>query len=91
MKRTIKVIAVVLILILLACSLTACGNERIFDLNYTFHYAYINGPSGWKEFEIVRWSNYEDGDMVQVETKAGNIVLGHANTIIITKNKIDFN
>lgn len=25
------------------------------------------------------------------ESTAGNVILGHANTIILTKNKVDFN
>lgn len=86
-----KYIAVILVLVILMLTLTACGNMQLIDTNWNFDYAYVNEQSGWKEFEITSWINYDDGDMVQFTTINGNTVLGHSSVIILAKNRIDFN
>lgn len=38
-----------------------------------------DGASEWKTLDIDKWTDYEDGDSVQVETTDGDIYLFHAS------------
>lgn len=63
--------------------LTACGNKDMFDTNYTFDRAIIALPNGEVvEVEIDKWTDYEDGDKLQIIAKDGSIYL--TNTLNCT-------
>ena len=56
--------------------LTACGNKDMFDTNYTFDRAIIALPNGEVvEVEIDKWTDYEDGDQLQIIAKDGTVYL----------------
>lgn len=56
--------------------LTACGNKDMFDTNYTFDRAIIALPNGEVvEVEIDKWTDYEDGDQIQIITEDGTVYL----------------
>lgn len=64
-----KFIVVVLALIM-SLSLTACGNKDMWDTVYTFDYAQITTQKGEVvEGKVVSWTDYEDGDQIQVTIK----------------------
>ena len=56
--------------------LTGCGNKDLFDTNYTFDRAIIALPNGeYIEVEIDKWTDYEDGDQLQIIAKDGTVYL----------------
>ena len=56
--------------------LTGCGNKDMFDTNYTFDRAIIALPNGEVvEVEIDKWTDYEDGDQLQIIAKDGTVYL----------------
>lgn len=64
-----KIFAVILTLIMIL-SLTACGNKDIWDTVYTFDYAQITTQKGEVvEGKVVSWTDYDDGDSIQVTIK----------------------
>ena len=48
-------------------ALSGCGNKQIFDTTYTFTRAIISLPDGTViDGKVERWTDYEDGDQIQV-------------------------
>ena len=60
-------------------------NKDTWDTNYTFDAAICysdfdgNGVGEWKTFEINNWTDYSDGDSIQITTKDGDVYLFHAS------------
>jgi hypothetical protein len=73
-----KFIAVILILIMVFV-LTGC-NKQIIDLNYHFNYAIIQLPNGdIVEGEVQSWTDFEDGDQIQVKIDGVTYLVHSAN------------
>lgn len=54
-------------LMITGMSLTAC-NKQVFDTNLTFNYAMIQLQNGETvEGEVQKWTDFEDGDQIQVK------------------------
>ena len=86
MKRKIKGI----FLGLAVCSgmVVSCGcNQTVFDTEYTFEKAVVCIGGEWQEVEIKKWTDYEDGDQIQIETKDGYVYLVHSNNITLIHKK----
>ena len=67
----------------LALGLTGCGNKDMWDTVYTFDKAIISLPNGnIIEGEVESWTDYEDGDQIQV-TIDGVIYLVHSSNVIL--------
>ena len=70
-----RVLALVLAATLAIGGLTGCGNKDVWDTVYTFDYAIIKLPNGEiVEGKVDKWTDYEDGDQLQV-TIDGKIYL----------------
>lgn len=81
-----KVLAVMLTSLMIL-GLTGCGNKDIFDTVYTFNRAIIELPNGEViEGKVNRWSDYEDGDQIQV-TINGTIYLVHSSKCVLISDK----
>lgn len=85
--NTIKKIVLLLTTIVMALSITACGNKTLLDTTYTFDEAIIRLPDGNViSGEVMTWTDYEDGDSLQITLKDGNTYLVHAsNAVLICK------
>lgn len=78
MKKII-VILLVAIMVLSTLTLTGCGNKDLFDTVYTFDYCIIQLPNGSViEGKVVTWTDYSDGDQLQVQLEDGNTYLVHS-------------
>ena len=81
-----KVLAVMLISLMIL-GLTGCGNKHMFDTVYTFDRANIELPNGGVvEGKIDRWTDYEDGDQIQI-TIDGTIYLVHSSKCVLINDK----
>ena len=80
----IKKFGVAVLIAMVMISLYA-RNKDMWDTNYTFDAAICysdfdgDGVGEWKTFEINNWTNYSDGDSIQIKTKDGDVYLFHAS------------
>ena len=82
-----KVLATLIITLFMITALTGCGNKQIIDLTYGFDRAIISLPNGdVVEGEIDSWTDYEDGDQIQVKID-GVTYLVHSSNIVLIKEK----
>ena len=78
-----KIIAIILSALMLVATLTGCGNKDLWDTNYTYDKAIISMPDGTiLEGKISNWTDYEDGDQIQV-TIDGKVYLVHSSNIVL--------
>lgn len=67
-------------------SLTACGNQQVFDTTWRFETAICALPGGGAaEYEVVSWKDYEDSDMIQIQTPDFTILTHSSNCYLKTK------
>lgn len=80
----IKKFGVAVLIAMVMISLYA-RNKDMWDTNYTFDTAICysdfdgDGVGEWKTFEINNWTDYSDGDSIQIKTKDGDVYLFHAS------------
>ena len=81
-----KILATVLILASMTIFLSGC-NKQIFDTTYSFNKAIISLPSGEViEGKVESWTDYEDGDQIQVKIN-DTTYLVHSSNIVLIKEK----
>ena len=80
----IKKFGVAVLIAMVMISLYA-RNKDMWDTNYAFDAAICysdfdgDGVGEWKTFEINDWTDYSDGDSIQIKTKNGDVYLFHAS------------
>ena len=81
-----KILVATLILAMLVVTLSSC-NKEIFDTTYSFDRAIISLPNGEViEGKVDSWTDYEDGDQIQVKIN-GVTYLVHSENIVLIKEK----
>lgn len=81
-----KKIIMMIILVLAVLSLTSCGNRQLFDTTWVFTKAVCKMPDGTvEEFPIKSWKDYEDSDMIQIETSYHSFLTHSSNCFLKTK------
>lgn len=73
-----KIIIMTAIAIMACTSLAGCGNKAIIDTTYTFDKAVIYVGGEWLTVEVEAWTDYEDGDQIQIKSTDGNTYLVHS-------------
>ncbi len=83
-----KAFALVAIIVIIALTLSACGNMQMVDTTYTFNYAVIYKPNGevYVEGPVESWKDYSDGDQLQIKIN-GVTYLTHASLCIMSTKK----
>lgn len=82
MKKKILIIMILVILVLTLVVTTGC-NKQIVDLKLKFTNAYVKVGEEWIDVEIKKWTDYEDGDQIQIILNDGTVMLVHSNNIIL--------
>lgn len=89
-KKRMKKIKIILVLaIVTALLLTGC-NKQILDFQYDFDAAIVtlNGES--KLYRIDQWTDYQDGEQLQLTLQDGSVILVSTyNTILVQFNSSD--
>lgn len=81
-----KKVLAILITLLMVATMSGC-NKQIFDMTYSFDKAIISLPNGEIiEGRIDSWTDYEDGDQIQVKIN-GVTYLVHSADIVLIKEK----
>ncbi len=82
-----KILSTIMIALLMAATLSSCGNKQIFDTTYKFDRAIISLPNGdIIEGKVDEWTDYEDGDQIQVKVN-GVTYLVHSSDVVLIKEK----
>lgn len=81
-----RVLALILAATLAIGGLTGCGNKDMWDTVYTFDYAIIKLPNGEIiEGKVDKWTDYEDGDQLQVTIDGKIYLTSTLNCTLIQK------
>ena len=79
-----KLLAVLLTTVTLL-SLTGC-NKQVFDTTYSYEYAIINIGNGEViEGKVQSWTDYADGDQIQVKIDGKNYLVHSCNITLISE------
>ena len=79
-----RILAIVMLLVLTALALTACGNRQMFDTNFKFDRAIISLPNGDViTGEVQSWRDFEDGDQIQVKIDGKTYLVHSSNAALI--------
>ena len=82
-----KIIAILLALVLIlgAAVLAGC-NKQMVDLTYSYEYAIIGLPNGETvEGKVSSWTDFEDGDQLQVKIDGKTYLVHSSNVVLISK------
>ena len=80
-----RVLALILAATLAVSTLTGC-NKDMWDTVYTFDYAIIKLPNGEVvEGKVDKWTDYEDGDQLQVTIDGKIYLTSTLNCTLIQK------
>lgn len=81
-----KIFTFVLVLALLVVALSGC-NKQIFDVTYKFDKAIIQLPNGEVvSGQIDSWTDFEDGDQIQVTMNGKTYLVHSSNIVLIAEN-----
>ena len=80
MKKVLSLILMFITVLLLS----GC-NKQIVDFKNHFKKVHIVAEK--KCYEIEKWTDYEDGDQIQVKIKGYGYCLFHSNQIILVEDK----
>lgn len=80
MKKIISICAG----LVLAFSMSACGNQTLFDTTYTFDRVQIRMMDGSVvEGEVESWTDFESSDMLQVKVDGKTYLTYSSNVVLI--------
>ena len=84
MKKLLALMLVVIV-VLSTALLSGC-NKQMVDLTYSYEYAIIALPNGEVvEGKVSSWTDYEDGDQLQVKIN-GKTYLVHSSNVVLISN-----
>ena len=73
-----------LLVIVLACSMVGC-NKQLIDVTYSFERAIVYLPNGEVvEGKVTSWTDYEDGDQIQVKIDGKTYLVHSSNVVLIS-------
>ena len=66
---------------------SGCGNMDFVDWHWTFNKARIKvNDNKWEEVEVKRWHDYDNSDMIAIETK-DKVYVTHSANVVLIKDK----
>lgn len=84
-KSKIFTIITFIVLIISIIMLTGC-NKQIIDTTYHYKYAVIETGNGVIEGKVDSWTDYEDGDQIQVKIDDITYLVHSSKITLMTKN-----
>lgn len=80
-KFIVFAVSIVALFVLNSC------NKTIVDTTYTFDKAIINLGEEYITVNVKSWTDYQDGDQIQVTADDGTTYLVHSSNITLIKEK----
>ena len=66
--------------------LSSCGNKQVLDTIYKYDTAILSLPDGSiVSGEVQSWSDYDDGDQIQVKINGTTYLVQSVNIVLIHK------
>nr|DAP73908.1 MAG TPA: protein of unknown function (DUF4969) [Caudoviricetes sp.] len=66
--------------------LSSCGNKQVLDTIYKYDKAILSLPDGSiVSGEVQSWSDYDDGDQIQVKINGTTYLVHSVNVVLIHK------
>ena len=85
MKKIIAILLVAVVVLSMALIATGC-NKQLVDLTYSYEYAIIGLPNGETvEGKVSSWTDFEDGDQIQVKIDGKTYLVHSSNIVLISK------
>ena len=85
MKKIIAILLVAVVVLSMALVATGC-NKQLVDLTYSYEYAIIGLPNGETvEGKVSSWTDFEDGDQIQVKIDGKTYLVHSSNIVLISK------
>ena len=85
MKKIIAILLVAVVALSMALIATGC-NKQLVDLTYSYEYAIIGLPNGETvEGKVSSWTDFEDGDQIQVKIDGKTYLVHSSNIVLISK------
>ena len=85
MKKIIAILLVAVVVLSMARIATGC-NKQLVDLTYSYEYAIIGLPNGETvEGKVSSWTDFEDGDQIQVKIDGKTYLVHSSNIVLISK------
>ena len=82
--KKFAVIALTAVLLIGAVVLAGC-NKQLVDMTYSYEYAIIGLPNGEVvEGKVSSWTDYEDGDQLQVKIDGKTYLVHSSNVVLIS-------
>lgn len=81
MKRFFKFIMPILAVVVLAV-FVGC-NKQVIDFNLKFNRAYVKVGDTWKDIEVKKWTDYDDGEQIQLTLPDGTVLIVHSANCIL--------
>ena len=79
------VVLLMAVIALLSCLLLSGCNKQMMDLTYSYEYAIISLPNGEVvEGKVTSWTDYEDGDQLQVKINGKTYLVHSSNVVLIS-------
>lgn len=72
------IFAIVAVLILCIAPYMGGCNKQIMDTTYTFDTAIISVGGEWMTIDVASWTDFEDGDQLQIQATDGKTYLVHS-------------
>jgi hypothetical protein len=83
MKKIVISMTIIAVLVLF---LVSCGNKTMFDTTYSFEEVIAVLPNGEIiEGELDSWTDYEDGDQLQIKVDGITYLVHSTNCVLISK------
>lgn len=77
------------LLVSMLCVFAMVGcNKQMIDLNLSFDRAYVKIGDEWQDVEIKTWTDYEDGEQIQIKLKDGTVMIVHSANCILYKGNL---
>lgn len=77
-----KLLTVIVTLMLTFTCFVGC-NKQMIDLNLKFNKAYVKVGEEWIDLEIKTWTDYEDGEQIQLRLANGTTMIVHSANCIL--------
>ena len=85
MKKWSALILVVITILATVLVMSGC-NKQMVDLTYSYEYAVIGLPNGEVvEGKVSSWTDFEDGDQIQVKIDGKTYLVHSSNVVLISK------
>jgi len=87
-KKIVSTIMILILLVTLVCAFMTSCNKLLLDTTYTFKYVHV--IEAGKCYKVIGWTDYEDGDQLQVNIEGIGTCLFHSNQIVLLADKCPF-